>query len=138
MDFWALGQELFNDGDRFAGRFVQADILDAGTLGGLGGRFDVVVMSKVLHQFEPGGQVAAARNLVGLVRGRGAMVVGEQPGTGGAEAYGLLPPVAVGGEGKGKEGDDVKEEGAEMGGRRPGQWNQTVGSWRLGHFPGAD
>lgn len=122
MDFWALGQELFNDRDRFEGRFVQADVLDRATLNALEGRFDVVVTSKVLHQWQRAGQVAAAKNLVGLVKGKGAMIVGEQPGTGGERPYELMPRVRVSDE----DGDGGKGKGE----RKPGQWTQTAASWR--------
>ncbi|KAL9121468.1 MAG: hypothetical protein Q9187_001970 [Circinaria calcarea] len=81
VSHWDVGYALFNDKDRFAARFIEADILssDHPALLALRGRVDIISVSAVMHQWAWRGQVEAAKKLVALSK-PGSLVVGYQIG----------------------------------------------------------
>ena len=75
---------MFRDRDTFSATFIEADILHPNKeLLAMDGGMDVINITLVLHQWDWAGQIAVARNLVGLSRGHGTLVVGFQVGSSG-------------------------------------------------------
>lgn len=80
---------MFRDRDTFSATFVEADILHPNEeLLAMKGGMDVINITHVLHQWDWAGQIAVAKNLVALSRSTGALVVGFQVGSAGANRIG--------------------------------------------------
>lgn len=81
--FWELGYELFKDRERLQSRFIEADALadDAGGLGELDGKIDIIMAGSFLHLFNYAGQFKACERIVRLLRPvKGSMLLGRQVG----------------------------------------------------------
>ncbi|KAG4428352.1 hypothetical protein IFR05_016167 [Cadophora sp. M221] len=64
---WDVGFEMFRDGSKFYGKFIECDILTPNKeLTALEGSFDVIYIAQVLHQWGWDVQVAALKELVRL------------------------------------------------------------------------
>ncbi|KAL9619571.1 MAG: hypothetical protein Q9160_005847 [Pyrenula sp. 1 TL-2023] len=110
VSHWDLGFDLFRDTGRFKAQFVEADLLSLVPQTGdrkdddednantkafnlLHGQMDVISISAVLHQWALEQQVEAAKRLVPLSSGPGAMLLGYQIGN--TEAQEIVMPSTV-------------------------------------------
>lgn len=83
VSHWDVGYELFNDRDRFATNFIEAEVLDMEAkpeLAAMKGSFDIIYVGQVLHQWLWDKQVEACKKIVAMAAD-GAMVVGLQIGS---------------------------------------------------------
>ncbi|KAI9876369.1 MAG: hypothetical protein M1830_006663 [Pleopsidium flavum] len=93
-DFEAVGHDFFRDADRFAGRFVAADIFSTAdsALARTKGTWDVVASCMFLHSFDWAGQVAACKKMVELAAGPGSWIMGGMTANVHAREQVLKPP----------------------------------------------
>lgn len=85
--FEAVGHALFHDAEKFADRFLAADLLTLSSPGNplapTRGTWDIVSSCMFLHSFDWAGQVVACRAMLDLVRrGRGGSGGGSGSGSG--------------------------------------------------------
>ena len=77
-ELWDLGFELFNDRDKMAAKFIQANILDTGSgLAQLEGIVDVIIANQFIHLFDWEGQAAVLKKVVELSK-PGSILIGYQ------------------------------------------------------------
>ncbi|KAI9877445.1 MAG: hypothetical protein M1830_003867 [Pleopsidium flavum] len=89
-ELWELGFELFRDRARMDGRFIPADIFDAGNedLSRLVGTVDVLFAGNFFHLFGWEGQLRAAERVARWSKGVGSVACGTMIGTVSAKAMG--------------------------------------------------
>lgn len=93
-----LGKDLFLDGETLKSRFVVADVFKGAAQGSAwtqlqeGGGFDVIHCSAFFHLFSLDDQIAAAKQVAGLVK-KGGIIVGRQ---GGSVRPGNVPAIKEG------------------------------------------
>lgn len=83
-DFFDVGYDLFNDRERFEGRFFRADMLDEGDaeLSQLKGCIDVVFIGAFLHLFPYETQLQILVRTIRLLKSKpGVKVLGRQNGS---------------------------------------------------------
>ncbi|KAM0125467.1 hypothetical protein ACHAO1_010604 [Botrytis cinerea] len=81
VSHWDVGYNLFRDRDRFSAQFIEADIVsESEALASLRGQVDVIAITQVIHQWDWGGQIEAAKQLIRFTKGPGSMIVGNQIG----------------------------------------------------------
>jgi len=81
VNYWDVGFEMFRDKDQFQAHFIEADFLSVNPkLEPLAeSKVDIISILQVLHQWDLGGQVNAAKALVTFTK-PGSLVVGNQIG----------------------------------------------------------
>ena len=104
-EFWDLGFDLYRDFSSFKAQFIEADILNPGSLyAHLNGKIDIILVNQVLHLFDWDRQVKAAKNMVSLSR-LGTWVVGYQIGS---VVAGAIPVSIATGSSSGATGSTSK------------------------------
>lgn len=77
-ELWDLGFELFNDRDKMAAKFIQANILHAGSgLGQLKGMVDIIIANQFMHLFDWEEQRVVMKRVVELSK-LGTILIGYQ------------------------------------------------------------
>lgn len=92
--FEKIGQDFFQDEDRFSGRFRTADVfaVDSALTTELQHSQDIVTATMFLHSFDWPTQVLACKKMVGLARGGGSWLMGAVSGSTQAGEHWLKPP----------------------------------------------
>ena len=80
--FWDIGYDMFLDKSSLKTSFIEADVLDENSgLQQLTGKLDIVHAASFFHLFDWDGQVAAAKNVVGLLNpASDSLILGRQAG----------------------------------------------------------